>query len=192
MARLVIERIAEGHSAASGDAAPRTADPPTVAAIRLVFGVGSGPGDAPTAATWKPAYTLSIPVFSLGGLDADGVYEFDAADLLRRLQERALRRRWGLRVELELHQGADTVAVADLCVDAPEGVTLEVQGRTRTGTVSAGGGRSVLVASDVVTDPGRVAGLGGSYDLRLDGGAQGVTSSVRPVKLRLTNYEFEG
>jgi hypothetical protein len=191
MARLVLERIAEGHAAASSDAAPRTADPPTVAAIRLVFGVGSGPSDVPTAATWKAAYTVNIPVFSLGGLDADGVYEFDAADLLRRLQERAQRRRWGLRVELELHQGADTVAVADLCVDAPEGVTLEVQGRTRAGTVSSGGGRSVVVASDIVTDPGRVAGLGGSYDLRLDG-APGVTSGVRPVKLRLTNYEFEG
>ncbi len=198
MPRLVVERLSEGTVAPAGSE-PRRVDPPTVADIRLVFGVGASLDDPPTAATFKPVYTLSIPVFSLGGLDPDGVYEFDGTALLHTLQTRSQRRKWGARLELELMQSADTVAAADLHVTTPEvGIPMGVLGRTKTGTITAGGGRSVVVVSDVVHDGAGVEKLGGSYGLQLSdadpdaGGTPAVQSPNRPVNLAFTRFEFEG
>jgi len=69
--RFVIERLSEGAVPPAGEGT-RKVDAPNVAAIRLVFGVGSGPDAQPTEDTFKPVYSVSIPVFSLGGLDPDG------------------------------------------------------------------------------------------------------------------------
>ena len=71
--RLVVRRLPEGSVAPGGDEM-RTVDPPALAGIRLVFGVGMEPEASPTADDFHPVYTISMPVFSIGGLDPDGVY----------------------------------------------------------------------------------------------------------------------
>jgi hypothetical protein len=198
--RLVIERLSEG-SVPPSQGGTRRVDPPNVAAIRLVFGVGKGPDATPTDADFKPVYTLSIPVFSLGGLDSDGVHEFDGTSLLGILQERARRRRWAARLELELVQGADSVAAADIWVETPYpegGAALAVSGLNRGGTVTAGGGRSVVLASTLAHDTAQVRALGGTFAFTLrdadprDSGPASVESAPRTIALDFGQYEFEG
>lgn len=195
MPRLVVERLSEGSVPAAG-ATVTKADAPTVSAIRLVFGVGTGPADAPTADTFKPVYTVSIPVFSLGGLDPDGVYEFDGRALLDLLATRSNRRKWGVRLELEVAQSAATVAAADLHVDSP--VPMGVIGRSQTGVITTGGGRSVVVGSALVFDAAGVESLGGCYELSLRDAdpdsdtPASIESPKRPVNVAFTRFEFEG
>src|SRR5690606_13128338 len=100
------------------------------------------------------------PVFSLGGLDPDGVHEFDAASLLDVIRRRSLRRHWGLRLEVELTQSVDTVAAADIYVETPfadgaDELTMKVIGRTGRGTTLPGGGRTVVLATSIVHDSKR-------------------------------------
>lgn len=192
MGRLVIERLSEGTASASPDA-------PALEAIRLVFGVGKGPDTAPDASTFAPVYRLSIPVFSLGGLDPDGVYEFDAKALLTQLQSRSTRRKWAVRLELDLAQKADATAAGDIWVDTPYAdggdLSADVLGNKR-GSTTAGGGRSVTVASTLVNNPDAVAQLGGTFTVRVADGdpdeSPNVCSKPREIKLAFTNYEFEG
>ena len=198
MARVLIERLSEGAVPPAGSE-PRKVDAPNVSAIRLVFGVGSGPKDAPTDKTFKPVYTVSIPVFSLGGLDPDGIYEYDAATQLETLQTRSQRRKWAVRLELEVTQAAESVAAADLYVTTPEGgVSMDILGRTRTGTITSGGGRSVVLATELVQDRAGVEKLAGSYVLQLSDsepggdGAPSLYSAERPVNVAFTRFEFEG
>ncbi len=198
--RLVIERLSEGSVPPSEDGT-RKVDAPSVSAIRLVFGVGKRPDVAPTAEDFKPVYTVSIPVFSLGGLDSDGVYEFDGTALLGLLQQRARRRTWAARLEIEITQTAETVNAADVYVETPfadDGPTVDVAGRSRRGTTTAGGGRNLVIATSLAHDAGQLTALGGKYSVQLrdadprEGGTASVESPVREIALDFTQYEFEG
>jgi len=199
--RFVIERLSEGAVPPAGEGT-RKVDAPSVAAIRLVFGVGSGPDAEPTEDTFKPVYTVSIPVFSLGGLDPDGVYEFDGATLLSSIQNRAQRRRWGARLELEIVQTADTVTSADIYVETPlpeeGGPTMDVLGRTKKGTTTPGGGRSLVLATSLVHDAAAIKDLAGTYTVQLRDadpkapGTPSVESPQRNVNVEFSRYEFEG
>jgi hypothetical protein len=169
----------------------------------MVFGVGPSSSAAPTDETFKPTYELAMPVFSIGGLDPDGVHEFDAAALLDVIRGRSDRRRWGLRLELELTQAAYTVGAADIYVetpfsDAPDQPTMKVIGRTGRGTTTPGGGRTVVLATSIVHDAERTRLLGGRYSIQLrdtdpDGSdAPTVSSPARGIQVDLTRFEFEG
>lgn len=199
--RIVVPRLPESSSASHvGESA--LVDPPGVEALRIVFGVGPGGDRAPTSDSFKPTYSVSLPVFSVGGLDPDGVYEFDAAQLMRTIVGRSLRRRWGIRVELELTQKAATVGRADLHVETPfeddSELELHVQGKTGTGTMLPGGVRSIVLATSVVTDPKLVSKLGGAYSVQLrdtdpqSSDKPSVKSLTRTVNVDLTRFEFEG
>ena len=74
--RICVPRLSEGSHAApaSEGSATKMFDPPAFAGLRVVFGVGNPAGDPPDNDTFKPTYVLSVPVFSMGGLDPDGVY----------------------------------------------------------------------------------------------------------------------
>jgi hypothetical protein len=178
-------------------------DPPIFAGLRLVFGVGPSSGDPPDNDTFKPTYIVGMPVFSMGGLDPDGVYEFDAGMLLDGIRHRALRRRWGVRVEIELTQSADSVAIADLWAEAPfkeepDGPGLVVLGKTGRGTTLPGGGRTVVIASTIAHDSKRASALSGVYNIQLrdtDPATEdkpSVASLVRGIQVDLTHFEFEG
>lgn len=199
--RLVIDRLSEG-SVPPATEGPREVAPPTLADIRMVFGVGARADTPPTAEDFKPVYRVSMPVFSLGGLDPDGVHEFDAAALLRDLQTRAQRRRWAFRLEIDVVQPAQTVACADLHVETPvtdpDGPRLEIVGRTGRGTTLPGGGRSVTVASSLVHDAQGANTLAGTYvfeirdtDPSRDTPPPRVSSAPRSLTLALSNYEFQ-
>ncbi len=200
MSVVVVPRLPDSTAAADTSAGTQTVDPPAVMAIRLAFGVGTS-DSPPTPKTFKTTYQLAIPVFSLGGLDPDGVYEFDAAALFETLSTRAQRRRWGVRLELELQQPASSVGRADLHVELPypddSGLTMTVLGQSGRGTPLPGGGRTVVVASDVITDANDIGRLSGTYGLQLSdqppGSAEGahVSSGVRPVRIDVTRFEFE-
>lgn len=198
--RLVIERLSEGSVPPSGEGT-RKVDAPAVSAIRLVFGVGKRADQPPTDADFKPVYTVSIPVFSLGGLDSDGVHEFDGTALLATLQQRAQRRRWAARLELEITQAADAVNAADVYVETPyadDGPGFDVGGRSSRGTVTAGGGRSLVLASSLAHDAAQIGALGGKFTVQLrdadpsEGGTASIESPTRAIELNFTQYEFEG
>jgi len=179
MARVVVSKLDVG-----GDSA--TADPPTLQTIRLAYGVGSGREAVPSASDFRTTYQVTIPVFSLGGLDPDGVYEFDGSLLLGALTERAQRRRWGVRLELELIQTAASAGAADIVVEGPDGAgALSVVG-SAAGESLPGGGRRVVVATAVVNDPGAVTSLDGTYRIGLGDAA------ARPVNVAFGRFEFEG
>lgn len=178
--RLVIPALSGGASTGAKIEAP------TVTAIRLVYGVGSGREAVPSGTDWKPTYAVEIPLFSLGGLDPDGVYEFDAAGLLRTIQSRAERRRWGLRLELSIEQTAAAVAAGDVVVTAPNAAgELSVIGPAR-GTTTEGGGRKLVVGTGVVVDPDAVDTLSGAY------GIEAGDAAPRKVTVALNRFEFEG
>lgn len=178
-------------------------DPPAFAGLRFVFGVGGPDGEPPEHATFKPTYVLGIPVFSMGGLDPDGVYEFDAGMLLDAIRHRALRRQWGVRVEIELTQTAESVALGDVWVHGPakedgDDSGLFVLGSTGKGTLLPGGGRTIVVATSPAHDSKRAAALSGIYNVQLrdtdpDGDDKpAVASLVRGIQVDLTRFEFEG
>lgn len=198
--RLVVPRI-EG-SAAPTEGTPKLVDPPTVAAIRMVYGVGQGSAAPPDDDTFKPTYQVSLPLFSMGGLDPDGVYEFDAGLLLDTIRHRSQRRQWGLRLEIEITQTPEAVSTADIWVEAPfaddDSLGLHVLGRTGRGTILDGGGRSIVLATTVIHDGKRAGALSGAYtfqhrdtDPASDDKAS-ITSAIRSVRLDLTRFEFEG
>ncbi|MCA9700467.1 MAG: hypothetical protein KC431_23270, partial [Myxococcales bacterium] len=72
MHRLVIPRLPEGSAAPTGDG-PTLVEAPSLAGVRLVFGVGSTPEQPPDGEDFHPVYTVAMPVVSAGGLDPDGV-----------------------------------------------------------------------------------------------------------------------
>lgn len=180
--RLVIPALPGGASSAA------KVDAPIVTAIRLVYGVGSTRDAAPSTADFKPTYAVEIPLFSLGGLDPDGVYEFDAATLLSTIQARAQRRHWGMRVELQLEQNAAAVSAADISVTAPSDGAgeLSIVGPAG-GTTTQGGGRRLVVATPVALEPAAVSALSGTWTIAI-----GDAAPAREVKLALTRFEFEG
>lgn len=196
--RLVVQRLPEGSVPPAGDE-PWRVDPPSLGGVRLVFGVGSGPELEPSADDFHPVYTISIPVFSLGGLDPDGVYEFDAGAQLELLQSRATRRRWGVRVELELVQSSEAINAAELWIETPwrEGEARPMLLGPARGIPLTGGGRSIVLACAPVTRVDAARSLGGRFAVALrdadphGGGAATVESPVVEIRLDLRCYEFE-
>ncbi len=201
--RVCVPRSSEGSVASPTGGATKMFDPPIFAGLRLVLGVGSPSGEPPDNDTFKPTYIVGMPVFSMGGLDPDGVYEFDAGMLLDTIRHRALRRRWGVRVEIELTQSADSVAIADLWAEAPfkeepDGPGLVVLGKTGRGTTLPGGGRTVVIATTLALDSKRASALSGVYNIQLrdtdpaTDDKPSVASLVRGIQVDLTHFEFEG
>ena len=202
--RVVVPRLNEGSTAAAPATTTRMFDPPAFAGLRFVFGVGGPGGEAPDVHTFKPTYVVAIPVFSMGGLDPDGVYEFDAGLLLDAIRRRALRRHWGVRVEIELTQSAESAAIADVWVHGPakkddeDDSGLVVLGSTGKGTLLPGGGRTIIVATTPAHDSKRAAALSGIYNVQLrdtDPDSEdkpNVASLVRGIQVDLTRFEFEG
>ena len=197
--RLVIPRSSHG-SVAPASAEPRTVDAPGLAGVRLVFGVGSAPEQEPSAEDFHPVYTVAMPVFSPGGLDPDGIYEFDAGAQLELLRSRATRRRWAVRVELELVQTSEAISEAELWIEAPwsedSGVTL-MSLDDAGGRPLDTGGRVLTIASSPVGELELAQRLGGSFRIQLRdvhpqlGKAPGVESPVFEVAMDLSRYEFE-
>lgn len=180
MARIVVPRLEVGTGAAASDTLVAA---PSLQAIRIAYGVGGGRESVPTADDFRVTYHVTIPVFSLGGLDPDGVHEFDAGQLLQSLVTRAARRHWGVRLELELHQDADAAGRHDVIVDGPsEALTVPGGGQ---GESLAGGARSIVVATNVIVQPDAVGTLDGAY-------AISAGDATRRVTVALGRYEFEG
>jgi hypothetical protein len=202
--RVVVPRLPDATVVKSAPGETVIVDPPAVTAIRLAYGVGPGSGAAPTDdASFKSTYHVAIPVFSIGGLDPDGVYEFDAANLFDVIVKRSLRRKWGVRLELELAQESKTVGGADIYVetpfpDEPDAPTMSVLGRTGLGTTLPGGGRRVVLATSIITDAKRVGSLSGIYSIQLRDTAPDsdekprVRSLARGINVDVTRFEFEG
>lgn len=201
--RVVVPRLAEGAAALPPKDGLQMFEPPQLAALRIVFGVGPATGEAPDNDSFRPTYTLSMPIFSMGGLDPDGVYEFDAGLLLEDIRRRSLRRRWGARLEIEMTQAAESVPHADVYVDAPwaddaESPGLVVLGRSGRGITLPGGARTIVVATTIALDAKRVAQFSGAYVAQLrDVEPESTTkpkvaSLARSVQVDLTRFEFEG
>jgi hypothetical protein len=201
--RVIVPRIDESSAALPESSGTHMFDPPQLAALRIVFGVGPAGGEPPDAESFRPTYTVSMPIFSMGGLDPDGVYEFDAGLLLDGIRRRSLRRAWGARLEIELTQAAESVPHGDLYIDAPfadepGGPALTVLGRSGRGITLPGGARTIVVATSLVHDSKRIAALSGVYTAQLRDvepeAAQRpqVASLVRNVHVDLAHFEFEG
>lgn len=197
--RLVIPRSSHG-SVAPASAEPRTVDPPGLAGVRLVFGVGSAPEREPSVDDFHPVYTVAMPVFSPGGLDPDGIYEFDVGAQLELLRSRATERQWAVRVELELVQTREALSEAELWIEAPwtedSGVTLMSLGEAGGRPLDTGG-RVLIIASSPVGAVELAQRLGGSFRIQLRdvdpllANTPGVESPVLEVAMDLSRYEFE-
>ena len=196
--RLVVRRLPEGSVAPLGDGT-RSVDPPALAGLRLVFGVGSEPDANPSADDFHPVYTISMPVISVGGLDPDGVYEFDAGAQLELLQSRATHRRWALRLELELIQTHETINAAELWFETPwdSGDPRPVLLGHPRGELRAGGGRSLVFASTPVASVDAARSLGGRFIAQIrdadphGGGVATIESPPLIIDVALERYEFE-
>ena len=187
MARLTFPRIDVG-SAAKTDGGVEAAAP-VVQAIRIAFGVGTGRDAPPSADAFRPSYVLNIPLFSFGGLDPDGVYEFDGAGLLATLQSKATKRHWGARLEVELEQAAAAVGRVDIVVEGPDGAPAPVAIGSPEGETLPGGGRRLVFGSTVITDPAGLSKVQGEYRVRqLDGDPAG---DARIVRVGLDRFEFQ-
>jgi hypothetical protein len=203
MKRVVVPRLPDATVVKSVPGETLIVDPPSVTAIRIAYGVGPASGDEPTNETFKPTYHVSIPVFSIGGLDPDGVYEFDAASLFDVILRRSIRRRWGTRLELELAQEARTVGGCDIWVDTPfaegdDAPTMHVLGRSGYGTTLPGGGRTVVLATSIIADVKRIGSLSGIYSVQLRDTSPDseekprLRSVARGINVDVTRFEFEG
>jgi hypothetical protein len=201
--RVLVPRLAEAVAPLPPGGGTHMFDPPQLAALRIVFGVGAASGEPPDAETFRPTYTVSMPIFSMGGLDPDGVYEFDAGLMLDGIRRRSLRRGWGARLEIELTQSADSVPHADLWVDAPfaddpAAPSIALLGRGGRGITLPGGARTLVIGTSIVHDSKRAALLSGVYTAQLRdtepdaAGRPGAVSLVRNVHVDLTHFEFEG
>jgi hypothetical protein len=196
--RIVIQRLPEG-SVPAFDGEVWRVDPPALADVRLVFGVGSAPDLEPEPGDFHPVYTISMPVVSVGGLDPDGVYEFDAGAQLELLQSRATARRWAVRLELELVQSSEAINAAELWVETPwtSGTPRPQLLGPERGTPLTGGGRSLIIACTPVGTVDLARALGGRFlvmlrdaDPQLAGSATVESQSVE-VHVDSRCYEFE-
>ncbi len=201
--RVVVPRLPDATVIKSASGETLIVDPPAVTAIRLAYGVGAATDADPTSDTFKPTYHVSIPVFSMGGLDPDGVYEFDAAALFDAIVSRSIRRRWGVRLELELEQEAKTVGGCDMWIDTPfadgdDAPSMHVLGRSGHGTSLPGGGRTVVVATSIITESKRIGSLSGIYSVQLRDTAPDsddkprLRSVARGINIDVRRFEFEG
>lgn len=163
-------------------------DPPVLAAIRCVFGVGVDAGATPDGDGLRPVYRVELPVRAPSSLDADGVHEFDAAGLLDALQVRARGRAWAMRLELDLVQTAAAAAQVDLYLEAAPAEAPAL--RLLHGVALPGGGRCLTLATGLVHTPAAAARLAGVYVLGQRAGDGAERGGCR-VALGLTEFEFE-
>ncbi len=182
--RLVAPRLDDPAADAGDDAA--AIDPPVLAAIRCVYGVGVEPGAVPDGDGLRPVYCVELPVDAPGSLDADDTHEFDAAGLLAALQARARGRAWAMRLELELVQTASAAARVDLYLAAAPDEPLHLLHAVS----QPGGGRRLTFGTGLVHTPAAVARLAGAYSLVQRTG-DGATVGACSLQLGLTEYEFE-
>lgn len=181
MLRLVAARLDDPT------AAEAPVDPPVLAAIRCVFGVGVEPGAVPDGDGLRPVYCVTLPVDAPGSLDADDTHEFDAASLLAGLQSRARGRAWAMRLELDVVQTAVAAARVDLHLSQ---VPDEAAGlRLLHATALVGGGRRLTLGTGLVHTPAAVARLAGEYRLVQREGEADAGGCA--VQIGLTEYEFE-
>jgi hypothetical protein len=196
--RLVVRRLPEGSVAPSEDQL-QVVDPPALAGVRLVFGVGSAAEEGPSVDDFHPVYTISMPVISIGGLDPDGVYEFDAGAQLELLQSRATGRRWAVRLELELVQTHATINAAELWVETPwrSGDPRPMLLGSERGEPRPGGGRALVLASTPVASVEAARALGGRFVAQIrdadphNGGPATIESPLLSVDVDCGRYEFE-
>lgn len=193
---LVVQRLSVG-SVPPSDGTRRRVSPPEVEAIRFVYGVGDDPTEVPAGSSFRPVYSISIPVARLGGLDLDDIYEFDAALMLTNLQQRARLRCWAMRLEFDVIQTHESATSAELYVEAPPGGSMILLGHTGYGMPNPGGGRTLKVASGFAHSPEAVLRLAGPYRLQFRDvdprvqGPVGVESPIQLLKIGLSEYEFE-
>lgn len=181
--RLLAPRLDDPTAAVDFD---DVIDPPVLAAIRCVYGVGVEPGAVPDGDGLRPVYCVELPVDAPGSLDADDTHEFDAATLLAALQARARGRAGAMRLELEVVQTASAAARVDLyLVDAPDDLLHLLRAAPQ-----AGGGRSLTFGTGLAHTPAAVARLAGAYHLAQKTG-DGALAGECSVQLGLTEYEFE-
>jgi len=187
--RLVAPRVDDPtHVDLTVDAPGEPPEPPVLAAIRCVFGVGAEPDAVPDGDGLRPVYCVALPVDAPGSLDADDTHEFDAAGMLGALQTRARGRAWAMRLELDVVQTAAAAARVDLYLtevpdDAPALHVLH--------SVSlVGGGRRLTLGTGLVHTPAAVARLAGAYRVQQRSG-DGQDAGSCGAELGLTEYEFE-
>ncbi len=195
--RLLIDAM--GADAFPSSPAPTSTSVPGApgpSAIRIAFGVGSSASAQADEKSFKTVYSLEMPVFSLGGLDPDGIHEMDAKAFLALLQKRSLRRRWAARLELEISQDARSSATHPVEVIAPFNdaydLSLSVLGRSGVGTTVSGGGRRITVVSSLVHLPDQLPELAGRYSMRALDPSGERHSEARNLDLALDRFEFEG
>lgn len=184
MTSLVAPRLDPPASDLVG-AAPMI-EPPVIAAIRCIYGVGAAPESTPDGDGLRPVYCVTLPVDAPGSLDADDTHEFDAASLLAELQTRARARAWAMRLELDVVQTASG-AGTDLFLDHPDDVQS-----IRLLHVAAlpGGGRCLTFGTGLAHTPEAAARLAGVYAFSQRAGDGSERGGCR-VPLGLTEYEFE-
>jgi hypothetical protein len=161
-------------------------EPPVLAAIRCIYGVGAAPEETPEGDGLRPVYVVTLPVDAPGSLDADDTHEFDAASLLGDLQSRARGRAWAMRLELDVVQTARG-SVTDLFLDAPEGAPTV---RLLHSVGLPGGGRCLTFGTGLAHTPEAAARLAGVYAFTQRAGDGSERGACR-VPLGLTEYEFE-
>ena len=69
--RVLVPRLAEGSTPLPESGSTHMFDPPQLAALRIVVGVGGPGGEPPDADSFRPTYVVSVPIFSMGGLDPE-------------------------------------------------------------------------------------------------------------------------
>jgi len=165
-----------------------TFEPPVLAAIRCVFGVGAEPDAVPDGDGLRPVYCVALPVDAPGSLDADDTHEFDAASMLAALQTRARGRAWAMRLELDVVQTAAAAAGVDLYIAEAPGDAPAL--RVLHSVTLAGGGRRLTLGTGLVHTPAAVTRLAGSYQIEQRTG-DGHAAGSCGAQLGLTEYEFE-
>lgn len=160
-------------------------EPPVIAAIRCIYGVGAEPEASPDGDGLRPVYRVDLPLDALG-LDADDTHEFDAASLLADLQTRARARAWAMRIELDVVQTARGTTT-DLFLEPPSDVSPL---RLLHATDLPGGGRCLTFGTGLAHAPEAAARLAGVY-LFCQRASDGSDRGSCRVPLGLTEYEFE-
>lgn len=161
-------------------------EPPVIAAIRCIYGVGAAPEASPDGDGLRPVYRVALPVDAPGSLDADDIHEFDAASLLADLQTRARARAWAMRLELDVLQTTSGVTT-DLFLEPPD----DVQPVRLLHTVALpGGGRCLTFGTGLAHTPEAAARLAGVYTV-CQRGSDGREHGSCRAPIGLTEYEFE-
>lgn len=186
MPTLVAPRLDEPSLPALASPRGPEVEPPVLAAIRCIYGVGAAPEATPEGDGLRPVYLVALPVDAPGSLDADDTHEFDAASLLGDLQSRARARAWAMRLELDVVQTARGT-LTDLFLDHPEDAPTM---RLLHSIGLPGGGRCLTFGTGLVHTPEAAARLAGVYVFTQRAG-DGSERGESRVPLGLTEYEFE-